>query len=227
MWRPPWRQDLVIEMCAHAALPGQIDPLLRLLRDRIVPLRQQHGARLLFVTVGDSGRLGEVVTAWAHDSHTEFARFDEALEGDPSWQSLAPEMSGHTRAQTRQMLRITNFTSVALPPERTRLIDLRIYSFKPGALAAFLPVCAGAGLPGQRRHCRDLVFHATSISGPSDQLVQAWAYENHAQYDAGQRALFKDPSWALDYRQRVIHLVAEQEHRYLQTLPWSPTAPRA
>jgi len=215
---------LLIDLCIHAALPGRVDPLLRLLQEGMVPLRQQHGARLLFATVGDSGPLGEVVTAWAHDTRRQWADFDEALELDPSWQSLASKMSAHLRMQSRQILRTTDFTSAALPPQGTRLIDLRIYTFKPDGLATFLPVCASAGLPGQRRHCGDLVFHSTSISGPSDQLVQAWAYENHTQYDAGQRALFKDPSWAMDYRQRVIHLVDVQEHRYLQTLSWSPTA---
>ena len=215
---------MVIELCIYSALPGKIEALIALLQEHIFPTRAQHGARLLFATVGDSGRLGEVVAAWAHDSETACATFDKSLQEDTTWGGMASNLGALMRTQSRQLLRTTTFTDVSMPPSGTRLIDLRVYSFKPGGLSSFLPVCASAGLPGQLRHCGDLVFHSISTSGPLDQLVQAWAYKDHSQYDHGQRSLFKDPEWARDYRQRVIHLVDEQEHRYLQTLSWSPTS---
>lgn len=218
---------MIIELCIHSALPGKIEPLIKLLQERLFATRARYGARLLFATVGDSGPLGEVVAAWAHDSETALAEFEQSLPSDTAWQALAPDLAGLMRTQNRQFLRTTSFTEVHFPPADTRLIDLRTYSFKPGGLASFLPVCESAGLPGQLRHCGNLVFHSISTSGSSDQLVQAWAYKDHAHYDQGQRALFKDPEWARDYRQRVIHLVDVQEHRYLQTLSWSPNSAHA
>ena len=66
------------------------------------------------------------------------------------------------------------------------------------------------------------MFHGVSASGRLHQLVQAWAYPDHAAYDSGQKTLFADVAWARGYRSRVIHLVQEQEHQLLRPLAGSP-----
>lgn len=211
-----------IELFVHSALPGKIEAMLRVLRESIAPLREQYGARLVFATAGDSGPMGEVVMAWAHASLEHLASFNLALESDSKWHTLKAEIGSLMRAQTLRVLDTTSFSTVELPPAGTRLIDLRCYTFRPGGLATFLPICATNGLPGQLRHCGNLIFHSTSRTGSTEDLVQAWAYKGFDQYNQGQRALFHDPDWALNYRERVLHLVDIQDHRYLQMLAWSP-----
>jgi NIPSNAP len=213
---------LQIELFVHSALPGKVEPLLRLWREVWVPVRERHGAKLLFACVGDSGPMGEVVMAWAYPSADELTACSRAIQADPQLSAVVAEVSTLLRAQSRRLLEKTWFSTLNLPPEGTRLIDLRCYTFRPGGLAPFLPICASEGLPRQRRHCGALVFHATSLTGSTEDLVQAWAYENHDEYDQGQRALFRDPDWSQNYRQKALPLVEVQDHRYLQTLSWSP-----
>ena len=207
---------MIIELCVHSALPGRLEDYRRVAQAALQPAAQHAGARLLFAAGGDTGALNDLVLAWAHDSLAGFERVQQALRADETWLAAAREAGRLLRAQTRQLVATTAFTEVEAPPPGTRLIDLRCYSFKPEALQDFLPVCASDGLPGQRRHCGALVFHATSLSGAGDQLVQAWAYAAHEDYERGQRGLFRDPAWATGYRQRVIHLVDVQEHRLLR-----------
>jgi len=209
---------MIIELCVHSALPGRMDDYRRIAQQTLQPAALGAGARLLFAAGGDTGALGELVLAWAHDSLAGFERTQQALRADATWLAAAREAGRQLRAQTRQLVATTAFTEAEPPPPGTRLIDLRCYSFKPEALQDFLPVCASDGLPGQRRHCGALVFHATSLSGAGDQLVQAWAYPGHEDYERGQRELFRDAAWATGYRQRVIHLVDVQEHRLLRPL---------
>lgn len=209
---------MVIELCVHTALPGRMDDYRRIAQQTLQPAARAAGARLMFAAGGDTGALNELVLAWAHDSLAAFDRTQQALRADAAWLAAAREAGRTLRAQTRQLAATTSFTEVEPPPPGTRLIDLRCYSFKPEALQDFLPVCASDGLPGQRRHCGALVFHATSLSGAGDQLVQAWAYPAHADYERGQRDLFHDADWTRGYRQRVIHLVDVQEHRLLKPL---------
>lgn len=209
---------MIIELCVHSALPGRMDDYRRIAQQTLQPAARGAGARLLSAAGGDTGALNELVLAWAHDSLAGFERAQQALRSDAAWLATAREAGRLLRAQTRQLVGTTAFTEVEPPPPGTRLIDLRCYSFKPEALQDFLPVCASDGLPGQRRHCGALVFHATSLSGTGDQLVQAWAYAGHEDYERGQRNLFRDAAWATGYRQRVIHLVDVQEHRLLRPL---------
>jgi hypothetical protein len=218
---------LQIELFVHSALPGKAELLLRLLRDRMVPLRERHGAQLLFACMGDSGPMGELVVAWSYRSADELQAVAHALQADSQSSAVSAEAGTLMRAQSRRVLETTSFSSVDLAPEGSKLIDLRCYTFKPGTLASFLPICQADGLPGQQRHCGALVFHATSLTGSTEDLVQAWAYDSHAQYDQGQRALFRDPDWSQKYRQQALPFVEVQDHRYLQVLAWSPVRARS
>jgi hypothetical protein len=212
---------MIIELCIHRAHAGRLDEFRRLSQSALHPPALAHGAQLLFCAGGESGALNELVTAWSHPSQAAFDQVRQALRSDATWLAAAREAGRLLLTQTRQLVATTSFTEVSPPPPNSRLLDLRCYSFKPEALQDFLPICATDGLPGQRRHCGHLVFHATSITGTGDQLVQAWAYADHQTYEQGQRNLFRDAAWAQGYRQRVIHLVDVQEHRLLRPLSTS------
>lgn len=215
---------MLIELCVSTAVPGQIEAYLSLFGQALRPAAEGQGARLLYLTVGDTGPLNEVVTAWAYPDMAAHAAAQSALRAEPQWLASAHAAGQMLRQQTRQLVNTTSFSGVELPPHGTRVIDLRTYSFLPERLQDFLPICESDGLPRQRVHCGALVFHGVSATGRGDQLIQAWAYASHADYDRGQAALFKDADWARGYRQRVIHLVDVQEHRLLRVLAASPAA---
>jgi hypothetical protein len=215
---------MLIELTIHTAIPGQLDAFLACFADELRPAAEQAGARLLLLSTGASGRLNEAIVGWSHESATAHAQVQDRLQDNEAWRTARRRAGEALLREHTQLVRTTPFTTVSPAPADVRLLDLRTYSFKPEGLQAYLPLCQADGLPRQREHCGSLLFHGVSASGRLHQLVQAWGYRDQAQYDAGQKNLFKDAEWARGYRQRVIHLVQEQEHQLLRVLPGSPSA---
>jgi hypothetical protein len=215
---------MLVELVTHTAHPGQLADFLRIAAEELRPLQAKAGAQLLYVTTGATGRLNECITAWSYASQAQHAQAADALAADAQWLQARTRATSALLREHVQLVRTTDFSTVTRPPQPARLIDLRTYSFRPGGLQAFLPVCEADGLPRQRVHCGHLVFHGVSVSGRLHQLVQAWAYADHDAYEAGQKALFDDEQWARGYRERVLHLVQEQEHQLLRILAGSPAA---
>lgn len=215
---------MLIELVTHTAHPGRLEEFLRIAAEDLRPLQAGAGAKLLCVTTGASGQLNQCIAAWAYDSPVEHAEVQEQLVADPSWTQACGRAAPSLLREHVQLVRTTPFSSVALPPAGTSVIDLRTYSFRPGGLQEFLPICEADGLPRQAVHCGHLVFHGVSVSGRQHQLVLAWAYASHEAYEAGQQALFTDEPWTRGYRARVLHLVQEQEHDLLRTLAGSPVS---
>jgi len=215
---------MLIDLTTHTAHPGQLDAFLRCFGEELRPAAEAAGARLLLLTTGASGRLNEAIVGWSHDSASTYAQVQDRLQDDGAWQAARRRAGELLLREHTQLVRTTSFTSVSPAPAEVRLLDLRTYSFQPEGLQTFLPICESDGLPHQRLHCGHLLFHGVSVTGRLHQLVQAWGYASHEQYDSGQKNLFRDESWARGYRARVIHLVQEQEHQHLRVLPGSPTA---
>jgi len=214
----------LIELTTHTAIPGRLDSFLQVFAEELRPAASAAGARLLLLATGASGPLNEAVAGWWHDSAVAQAQAQDRLQDDAGWQAARRRAGELLLREHTQLVRTSTFTGVTPASAGVRLVDLRTYSFHPEGLQAFLPICEADGLPHQRRHCGELLFHGVSASGRLHQLVQAWGYRDHAQYEVGQRNLFADAEWARGYRQRVIHLVQEQEHRHLRVLPGSPAA---
>ncbi|WP_282374893.1 NIPSNAP family protein [Pseudomonas sp. PS01302] len=101
------------------------------------------------------------------------------------------------------------------------LIDLRIYTFKPGALAQCIPIIEREGLPVQIRHCGTLLGYFTTETGTLNQVVQLWAYKDAADRDARRAALWADPEWT-HYTNQVLPHIQHQENRFLRALPSYP-----
>jgi hypothetical protein len=101
------------------------------------------------------------------------------------------------------------------------LLDLRIYTFYPGKLQAFLPLFEREGLALQTKYCGNLVFYTTVETGTLNQVVQVWAYRDAADRDARRAALWKDPAW-LAFGEKALPLIQHQENRLLKPTAFSP-----
>lgn len=215
---------MLIDLRTYTFHPGKLPEFLPLFEAEGLPLQRGYCGNLLFYAVGSTGSLNEVVQAWAYKDTTDRDARRSALWHDRGFIAFGKKALPLIRHQENQLLATTSFTTIAHPFAGCGLIDLRAYTFIPGGLREFLPICAEQGLPKQRAACGHMVFHATSESGTLNQLVQAWAYRDEADYNARQKTLFADGAWTAAYRSKVIHLAVHQQHRFLTPTAFSPDA---
>jgi hypothetical protein len=102
------------------------------------------------------------------------------------------------------------------------IVEQRIYTLAPGALPAFLATYQEYGLPVHREIYQRLIGYFTTESGMLNQVVQLWAFEDHADRSERRARVQADPRWHA-YLQRVQGLVTQQENRFLNPAAWSPT----
>lgn len=98
------------------------------------------------------------------------------------------------------------------------IVEQRTYTFQPGKLAEFLRIHEAEGIAIHLRHLPHLVGYYVSESGPLNQTVMLWAYEDVAQRERCRSALFADPEWQA-YLAKVRPLMAAQESRLLTPAP--------
>ena len=76
------------------------------------------------------------------------------------------------------------------------ILDLRMYTCRPGMMQNWLNLYADAGYEHQVRHCGEPLLYASSDVGPQNQVVHVWRYESHADRDEKRVAMLKDPGFA-------------------------------
>lgn len=103
------------------------------------------------------------------------------------------------------------------------IFDMRIYTLKPGRLAAWLAMYERYGHPAQVRHCGEPVFYATSEVGGLNQVIHVWEYASQADREARRDALMQDPEFK-EYLKRSAEMAAHahQENRILKSASFSP-----
>lgn len=75
------------------------------------------------------------------------------------------------------------------------IYELRTYEAKPGRLSPWLKAYEETRLPIIKSHLSNLVGAFTPDTGTLNQLVQIWAYEDHADRARRRAALWADPDW--------------------------------
>lgn len=101
-----------------------------------------------------------------------------------------------------------------------RLIQIRAYQLKPGALPAFHRAFVEAAVPMLHRDGHDVVaFGASPHQADAYFLIRA--YDDLADLDARQDAFYGSPEWRQGPRETVLAMIRE----YLDTVLWlSPDA---
>jgi hypothetical protein len=104
---------------------------------------------------------------------------------------------------------------MALPAKA--LVDLRIYTIRPRAMAEFTRVWDQLAMPVQLRTLGSpLGFYKSSI-GPLNQFVHLWGYDSLADYETRIRERDQDPQWPA-YLAASAQLITAQENRLLNRI---------
>ena len=103
------------------------------------------------------------------------------------------------------------------------IVDMRIYSTRPGKLAAFVALYKDYAWALQQKYLGRCLGWYTVAEGPLNQVVHLWAYDSMADRETRRGAMAADPAWA-DYlrRSEEAGLLVAQENRFLKPTDFSP-----
>lgn len=103
------------------------------------------------------------------------------------------------------------------------IYDLRIYTFHPGKINAWLKVYEQYAYPVQVKYLGKPVVFTTTEVGPLNQAIHLWAYESQADRETRRNAMVADPAWP-EYLRRSAELgaVQHQENRILKPTSFAP-----
>lgn len=103
------------------------------------------------------------------------------------------------------------------------IVDLRIYTTRPGKLAAFVKLYRDHAWALQQKYLGDCIGWYTTAEGALNQVVHLWRYESQADREARRSAMAADPAWG-DYlcRSEEAGFLVSQENRILKPTEFSP-----
>ena len=103
------------------------------------------------------------------------------------------------------------------------IVDLRIYTVKPGRVGDFVKLYQEHAWPLQEKYLGRCIGWFTGLEGQLNQIVQVWAYESQADREARRLAMNQDPAWQ-DYLKRMGEsgLLLHTENRFLTPTEFSP-----
>ena len=103
------------------------------------------------------------------------------------------------------------------------IVDLRIYTTRPGKLTAFLKLYKDHAWDLQQRYLGTCLGWYSTIEGPLNQVVHMWQYEDQADRERRRAAMAADPGWAVYLRaSEEAGLLVSQENRFLRPTDFSP-----
>lgn len=95
------------------------------------------------------------------------------------------------------------------------VVDHRIYSIRPRAMAEFLELFDRLAMPILLRHLGPPLAFYTSSIGPLNQVVHLWGYDSLDDFEKRSHARDSDPAFA-EYLNATRQLVVAQETRIIR-----------
>jgi len=103
------------------------------------------------------------------------------------------------------------------------LVDLRIYTIRPGKLADFVAIYKAEGWPLQQKHLGRCLGWYTTVEGALNTVVHLWGYESQADRETRRNAMAADPAWQAYLKKSLdLGLLVAQENRFLRPTDFSP-----
>ena len=103
------------------------------------------------------------------------------------------------------------------------IVDMRIYTTRPGKLAAFVKLYHELGWDLQQRYLGRCLGWYTTVEGPLNQVVHFWQYEDQGDRERRRAALATDPAWGIYLKAaEEAGLLMSQENRFLKPTEFSP-----
>ncbi len=103
------------------------------------------------------------------------------------------------------------------------ILDLRIYTTKPGRTAEFVALYKEHAWAIQQKYLGRCIAWNTVIEGCVHQVVHIWAYDSQADREARRAAMAADPAWiAYLAASAKADLLLNMENRILKPTDFSP-----
>lgn len=101
------------------------------------------------------------------------------------------------------------------------IFELRIYTLKPGKLAAYLELYQDEAMAIHVRHLGPSIGWWQGDIGPLNQLVMLFRYDSHDERERRRAALYADPEW-LAFLPKTADYITAMENRILKATAFSP-----
>ena len=103
------------------------------------------------------------------------------------------------------------------------IVDLRIYTVRPGKLAEFVKLYEDFAWPLQTKYLGKCLGWYTTVEGALNTVVHLWGYEDQGDRERRRAAMAADPEWGI-YLQRSNEagLLTAQENRILKPTGFAP-----
>ncbi len=103
------------------------------------------------------------------------------------------------------------------------IVDVRIYTTRPGRTAAFVALYKEYAWPLQQKHLGRCLGWYVTVEGELNTVVHLWAYEDQGDRAKRRAAMAADPEWKtyLD-KSREADLLVSQQNRIAQPTDFSP-----
>ena len=103
------------------------------------------------------------------------------------------------------------------------IIDYRAYTFRPGSIPTFYEMFEKEGLEPQQRILGNFIGMYRHETGPVNQVIHMWGYDNVAERERRRAELAADRGFQA-YVKKARELIVEQDVRILVPAPFSPDA---
>ncbi len=100
-------------------------------------------------------------------------------------------------------------------------VEIRTYTFIPGAVAKFMAIYQEKGLELQKKTLGHLVGYFTTEIGALNQTVHLWGYDSLDDRQRRRAALAADPNWQA-FLAEILPLLIRQESQILTPTSFSP-----
>jgi hypothetical protein len=101
------------------------------------------------------------------------------------------------------------------------IVDLRIYTARPGTIGALFKLYETEGYAIQTKYLGKPLGYYVSDIGPQNRVVHLWGYPDIAERARRRAAMEQDPEW-LSYRAKSTEFFHNQENRILRHAPFHP-----
>ena len=99
------------------------------------------------------------------------------------------------------------------------IIEQRTYTALPGKWRDYLALYQAEGLAIQHRILGRMVGYYTTETGPLNQIVHLWAYQDLSERAELRTQLAADPDWQ-KYVAKMLPLLQSQESKFLNPAPF-------
>lgn len=97
------------------------------------------------------------------------------------------------------------------------IVDLRIYSVRPGQLDTFVALYRDKAWPLQLKYLQRCLGWYTTIEGQLGQVVHLWAFDSQADREDRRTRMAADPEWQAYLKaSAAAGLLVAQENRFLK-----------